>query len=84
MATEEEANHARELHSDLLAKRGAHAVGVAEGRDYGKPGFVLVAYVDPRGDHDIPKSIETKRAGKSFQIDVVTKPSEPFQQESLA
>lgn len=78
MASEKQANKARELHSNLLAKRGAHAIGVTDGRPYGKRGFVVVAHVAPHTSHKIPDKLKGDLDGKPFEVDVVTKASDPF------
>jgi hypothetical protein len=81
MASEQQANKARELHSDLLVKRGAHAIGVAEGKPYGKRGFVVVAHVAPDTGKKMPDKLKGEINGKPFEVDVVTKASEPFAPE---
>lgn len=78
MATEAQADKARKVHSDLLVQRGAHGIEVASGRDYGKSGFVVVAHVAPSEKHDIPSSLTTKLAGKTFDVPVVTKRTQRF------
>jgi hypothetical protein len=82
MATEKQANRARELHSDLLAQWGAHAIGVINGSRYGKRGFVLVAYVEQERNHRIPDKLKCNVGKDSFEVAVVTKPMERFSVES--
>ena len=81
MASEKQANKARELHSDLLVKQGAHAIGVAQGRQYGKRGFVVVAHVAPGTGRKMPEKLKGSLHGKPFEVDVVTEASEPFRPE---
>jgi hypothetical protein len=81
MASEKQANKARELYSDLLVKRGAHAIGVADGQPYGKRGFVVVVHVAPHTSHKIPNKLKGDLDGKPFEVDVVTVTSEPFAPE---
>jgi len=81
MASEKQANKARDLYSDLLVKCGAHAIGVTDGQPYGKHGFVVVAHVAPHTSHKIPKKLKGELDGKLFEVDVVTKASEPFAPE---
>ena len=81
MATEEEANRARELHADALVKHGAHAVGVASGRPYGKRGFVVVAYVSPGHPHDLPETVTSKIGKSEVDVAVVKKIAERFAPE---
>jgi hypothetical protein len=75
MASEKQANKARDLYSDLLVKCGAHAIGVTDGQPYGKHGFVVVAHVAPHTSHKIPKKLKGELDGKPFEVDVVTKVS---------
>jgi len=81
VATEKQANKAREVHSDALAERGAHAVGIASGRPYGKRGFVVVAYVNAGEAHDIPDKVTTKTGDGEISVAVVKKVAERFQPE---
>jgi len=78
MATEQQANRARKAHADFLVQRGAHAIGVEEGRSYGKPGFVVVAYVAPEEDHDIPSGLACRSGRNAFEVPVVTKTAPRF------
>jgi hypothetical protein len=81
VATEEQANKARDMHSDLLVERGAHAIGVESGRSHGKSGFVVVAHVAPDETHDIPSTLTARIAGKTVEVPVVTKQSGRFRPE---
>jgi hypothetical protein len=81
MASEKQAKKAREIHSDLLVKHGAHAIGVAKGQQYGKPGFVVVAHVTPGTSKRMPDKLKGHLDGKPFEVDVVTEASEPFRPE---
>ena len=81
MASEKQANKARELYSDLLVKRGAHAIGVADGQRYGKSGFVVVVYAASRTSPKIPHKLKGDLDGKPFEVDVVTVVTEPFAPE---
>lgn len=81
MATERQANKARELHAEHLIHEGAHAVGVDKGSRYGKRGFVVVAYVEPQQASRIPDSLKCRSGKKAFKVAVVTKPSERFAPE---
>jgi len=81
VANEEQANKARDAHSDLLANRGAHAIGVESGRAYGKQGFVVVAHVGDKTKSDIPDSLTVKHKGDTLKVPVVVKSSERFRPE---
>jgi hypothetical protein len=81
MASEKQANKARELYSDLLVKLGAHAIGVVDGQPYGKSGFVIVVYVATHTRPKIPNKLKGDLDGKPFEVDVVTEVTEPFAPE---
>jgi hypothetical protein len=81
MASEAEADQARRQHGGDLMRRGAHAIGVEDGRGYGKSGWVVVAHVAPKAKVDLPATLPC--AGAQGQVDVPVVPvrSEPFQLE---
>jgi len=81
VATRKQADLARELHSDQLAKDGAHAIEVAKGAEYGKTGFVVVAHVAPGEKHALPSRLTAKVSGQLFSVDVVAKVSDQFEPE---
>jgi len=78
MATEEQANRARRAQADSLVRHGAHAIGVEEGGSYGKPGFVVVAWVAPDSDHDIPDRVTCGSGSEAFEVPVMTKTKPRF------
>jgi hypothetical protein len=80
MATEKQANLAREEHSDLLAGLGAHAISVDENEDQGKKGYVVTAFVKEK-THKIPESLEIKSGKKTISVPVVVKVAENFKLE---
>ncbi|MDY0884699.1 hypothetical protein ACFPL7_03220 [Dongia soli] len=47
MATEQEAEQARDQHAETLIRCGAHAIGIDRGDLYGEPGYVVICYVAP-------------------------------------
>ncbi len=77
MATEEQANKARNKYSDALVKGGAHAVGV----DKKGSGFVVVAHVAPNEKHDVPDRVSVKAGKETVEVPVITKLTERFQPE---
>ena len=77
MATEEQANKARNKYSDTLVKRGAHAIGV----DKGKTGYVVVAHVAPDEKHDVPDKLSFKAGNEVVEVPVVKKLTERFRPE---
>jgi hypothetical protein len=81
MASEDEANKARERHRrDLLAK-GAHAVGVEPGSRHGKRGWVLVAHVPPNARIELPSSLSCRTSKGEVDVPLVVAHGEPFAPE---
>jgi len=78
MANEEQANEARRQHGRTLLAKGAHAVGVEEGRHYGKKGFVVVAHIAPQQQSDIPSSLTCSTKEGEVEVPVVVERDEPF------
>jgi hypothetical protein len=81
MASEEQANEARRQLGSALLKQGAHAVGVEDGKGYGKKGFVIVAHVAPQQKSGIPSSLSFPTADGDVEVPVVVERSEPFKPE---
>lgn len=57
MATQAQADKARAVYADRIAKQGAHAVGVEPGKSHGKSGFVVTAYVEPGKQVELPENL---------------------------
>ena len=66
MANEREANLAREQHSDLLRKLGAHSISVETSQ--GEKGFTVIAFFDKKPPKDIPETLEVKSGGKTVEV----------------
>jgi len=81
MANEKQADEARRQHGRTLMERGAHAVGVEEGKRYGKKGYVVVAHVPPRHNSEIPSSLRFSTEEGEVEVPVVVEHSEPFKPE---
>jgi hypothetical protein len=81
MANEDQANEARRQLGGALLKQGAHAVGVEDGKSYGKKGFVIVAHVAPRQKSGVPPSLSLATADGDVEIPVVVERTEPFKPE---
>jgi hypothetical protein len=77
MASEEEANAARQQHGRDLLKQGVHGVGVEEGRGHGQNGWVVVAHVAPGTDVKLPATLSTANG----DVPLVTVQSESFKPE---
>jgi len=78
MASETEANKARKLHGPELRKKGVHAIGVEEGRDFGHKGWVVVAHVAPGPSVDLPATLPLATAAKSIDVPLVVRKSTQF------
>ena len=80
MASEREANRAREQHSDMLRGLGAHAIAVDEiGRKGGKT-FAVIAYFEkkPAG---VPAALEIKSGRRTLEVPLVAQIMERFKPE---
>lgn len=66
MATLKQAEAARAEFADLLAERGAHAVGVAQASD--EEGWEVVAYVAPGEQPELPATLAVKLAQKIVEV----------------
>ena len=82
MATEKEANRAREKHSDYLTSLGAHAILVDKikakrGGDKAKgesdEDFCVIAFVEQKPSEPVPKELEIESGGKKKKIPLALK-----------
>lgn len=71
MATEREANLAREQHSDLLVKLGAHSIAVDEIGRKGDKGFAVIAFFDKKPSKPVPKTLEVKSGKRTLEVPLV-------------
>jgi hypothetical protein len=82
MATQKEANLARDQHADRLAQMGAHSIGVDKFVHGGKKTYGVVAYIQ---DHKIaggfPSQIAVKTGGKQLMVPLQTKVAGTFKPE---
>jgi hypothetical protein len=82
MATEKEANLARNQHADRLAKMGAHSIAVDSVKQAGKKTFGVIAYVQNEQDAGgFPSHLSLKIGNKELQVPLQTKVSSPFKAE---
>jgi hypothetical protein len=79
VATRAQANRARAAHAEALARKGAHAVGVEDGKSFGKQGFVVVAYVEPGKKVDMPATINPEAT--EIEVPLVVERAEMFKAE---
>lgn len=81
MSSEREANIAREKHSDFLRELGAHAIAVDEVKRGGEKTFAVIAYFEQKPSGQVPKSLEVKAGGKTFEVPLAVKVEERFKPE---
>jgi hypothetical protein len=81
MASEREANIAREQFSQFLRDLGAHAIAVDEIKSGGRKSFAVVAYFAEKPAGDIPKSLEIKSGKKSLEVPLAVRVMEMFSPE---
>lgn len=80
MATEKQANIARNKHKDLLDTLGAHSVGVDQVTQQGKKTFAVIAYTEKKGPK-MPEHLEITEKGKSLKVPLVVQVEEKFKLE---
>lgn len=80
MASEKEANLAREKHSDVLRDLGAHAIAVDETRRKGEKTYAVIAYFEKKPE-SIPGTLEVKRGNRTLQVPLVARVTEKFRPE---
>jgi hypothetical protein len=68
MATEKEANKAREEHSDYLTALGAHAILVDQIKRGGSKTFAVIAFCEREPAKPVPAELEIKSGGKKKKI----------------
>jgi hypothetical protein len=82
MASEDDANKVRQQHGRDLMKKGVHAIGVEEGKDHGKDGWVVVAHVEPDAKVELPSTLSySTKDGGEVKVPLVVARSEPFKPE---
>lgn len=82
MATEKEANKAREQHSDLLQSLGVHSIGVdlVGKKSAGK--FAVIAYVDKqKHTKELPSELTILSGKKEIKVPVVPHVADQFKPE---
>jgi hypothetical protein len=80
MATEKEANLARDQHADTLAELGAHSIGVDEFEFEGKKTFGVVAFVE-KSTAGLPTHLTIRSGKKETQVPLLAKIASPFKPE---
>jgi len=80
MASEKEADLAREQHSDFLFDLGAHGITIDEVKQKGETTFAVVAFFEKKPD-EIPKTLEIQRGKKTLEVPLLAKVKEKFRPE---
>ena len=80
-ASEKKANVARDLFSQELVDKGAHAIGVEPGKGHGHSGFVVVAYVPENFRGTLPETLEIPAREGGGSVPVVLRREERFKPE---
>ena len=68
MATEKEANKAREKHSDYLRKIGAHSILVDKIKRGKENTFGVIAFVEAEPSEPLPDELEIESGGEKKKI----------------
>ncbi|HYG82038.1 MAG TPA: hypothetical protein VD861_16690 [Pyrinomonadaceae bacterium] len=71
MASEKEANRARDEHSDFLRRLGAHSIAVYEIRRGGEKSFAVVAYFSQKPAVPIPETLEVASGRRKLAVPLV-------------
>ncbi|HEY5746108.1 MAG TPA: hypothetical protein VIU12_08540 [Chryseolinea sp.] len=82
VATEKEANIARNKFSTSLRNLGAHAIGVDQIKLRGKNTFAVIAFVDKKSGN-VPNSLDIVVGEKSLKVPLVLRLAERFKAEKL-
>lgn len=81
MANEEDANLAHKQHRTELLRMGVHAIGIEEGKQHRKDGWVVVAHIAPDAQVDLPSILIARKNKSKVTVPLVVTRSEPFQPE---
>jgi hypothetical protein len=82
MASEKEADLAREQHSDFLLELGAHGITIDEVKRKGEKSFAVVAFFEQKPD-EVPDTLRVQIGKKTFEVPLIARISEKFRPESI-
>ncbi|HEX8843041.1 MAG TPA: hypothetical protein VF791_00145 [Pyrinomonadaceae bacterium] len=71
MASEREANLAREQHSRFLTDLGAHSIAVDEIRRKGEKAFAVIAFFDKNPPKGVPQALEIRVGKRTIEVPLV-------------
>ena len=80
MASEDEANLAREQHSDFLRNLGAHGITIDEVKRKGEKSFAVIALFEQQPDN-VPETLEVNSGAKTLTVPLVARVTEKFKPE---
>lgn len=80
MASEKEADQAREQHSDYLRDLGAHGITIDEIKHKGEKSFAVVAMFEKK-PANMPAELELKSGNKTRKVPLVARVAPPFKPE---
>ncbi|MCM3872922.1 MAG: hypothetical protein ND895_19755 [Pyrinomonadaceae bacterium] len=80
MASEKEADLAREQHSDFLTDLGAHGVTIDEVKRKGEKSFAVVAFFEQKPD-EVPDTLKIQSGKRTLEVPLVARVTEKFKPE---
>jgi len=80
MASEREANLAREQYSDFLRGLGAHAIAVDAVKRKGEQTFAVIAFFTKKPD-EVPGTLKVKSGKTRLEVPLVARVMEKFKPE---
>jgi hypothetical protein len=77
MASEKEADLAREQHSDFLLELGANGITIDEVKRGGEKSFAVVALFEKKPE-EVPDTLKVRSGKKTLEVPLVARVSEKF------
>ena len=80
MASEKEADLAREQHSDFLLRLGAHGITIDEVKRKGEKSFAVVALFEKKPE-EVPDTLTVHKGRRTLEVPLVARVTEKFRPE---
>lgn len=80
MATEKQADLARDQHSSMLRELGAHAIAVDKVKSKKEADFAVIAFFEKK-PKDIPATLPVKMGKKVIDVPLIAQIAEKFRPE---
>lgn len=80
MASEKEADLAREQHSDFLFGLGAHGITIDEVKRKGEKSFAVVALFEEKPE-EVPDTLTVHKGKRTLEVPLVARVTEKFRPE---